>query len=229
MAQNLKELDRLMTPQAFADQTGIDRYSSIAQVKQLFAGIDIGDVFPHIPFHLINVKQSTYIGTFYLTRLVTLYSEDAFLEKLYSVKHIITYKRLLKLCRSLEKFILYYKRRWYLNERGLLGGDDGDLYNNVAFYYGRICSNEMDDAVLMIRKLLLATQTFEQMNALLDRNLEFVRRENTWQRRRGLAIFRESVVLWFKKPKIERQQFIATPCEIVIHNTNFRRHLASYF
>ena len=53
-------------------------------------------------------------------------------------------------------------------------------------------------------------------------------KEETWIRRRNIAIVRVAIVSWFKKPKSERLKSEITHFELVFNNNRFCRHLTRF-
>jgi len=232
MAQSLRQHDAWMTEQAFTDLTGIHRKSSITQVKKMFNGVDVNDVFPTLFFNRIDITNLDSM------RHVLRLDEYLFVLRLFTIKHLLVDKDMIQLCQSVEKYTLYYHRSRFMQIR--TGSSYTDTveyvtsmmahtlkYHNVSLCYERVCHNETDNSIKVIRRLM-AKRPFADMEALVALNNEIIRRENMWQKRKGIAVFRMGVVIWFKKPKIERQQFKAKQCELVMNNTNNRRHLASF-
>jgi len=70
--------------------------------------------------------------------------------------------------------------------------------------------------------------------ALLELIVACISRDEQWAKRRGIAIFRASIVNWYKQPKDQRQPKDQPPhkittFELVMLNRNYRRHIASNF
>ena len=231
MAQSLRQQDEWMTQEAFSELTGINSKTSITQVKKLFKDIDMNEVFPTLLFHRVDPLDLECM------RRALQLDGYIFLLKLFTIKHLLIDNDMIKLCKAVEKYSLYHQQsrllqfrtgNYYTNtvEYVTSRTEHTLKYHNVSLCYARICDNETNNTIRVIHRLL-AKRPFADMDELIAKNNAMIRRENTWQKRRGLAIFRDSIATFWKKPKTMERQSI-TFNEIVMLNKRYVRHLTQF-
>ena len=88
MAQNLKELDRLMTDAEFTELTGINNKTPTEEVETLFDGVDADDVFAFGPIKPCIVSEIFEISP----------DERKFLKKLAKFRYLLDSVELIGLC-----------------------------------------------------------------------------------------------------------------------------------
>ena len=217
MTQTLQELDRMMTEQEFANRTGIYETSPVEQVKKIFTGVNLNELFPM--FNSINPAKLNCVG-FELSR-----KEYLFIAKLQTVKHLLTERYLIKLIAAAEKYAAHYERRKCLQSRRVFAIEYVSStfeckirYHNVSVCYERVCNNEISKALMVIVRFL-KTVSLDCVDGL-------IRRENEWQIKKGLAVFRLSVLTYWANPPVVKPSI--TGCELVMCNTRLLKHIVLF-
>ena len=228
MTQTLQELDRWMTEQEFEQQTGINSKTSITQVKKLFAGVNVDALFP---FNNINTRDLDGM------RYALGFDEYLFIERLYTIKHLLVDADMIKLCQSVDNYVIHYMRHRRLLSR--VGSSYTDIveyvssmetntsrYHNVSRCYERVCDNAITNSIKIIKRLV-KKRPFHDMDRLTAINDRMIIAENNWRPRKELAVCRSSVVNWCKLPKVQRPLPLKL-CEIVMNNTRLWKNIARF-
>jgi len=206
MAQNLKELDRLMTDAAFTQLTGINNKTPMEEAEKLFEGVDPNEVFEFGP-----IKQCVLHETFEISP-----DERKFLRKLYKFKHLIDSAELIGLCESIDACHLRRIQSDILKIRLLKKTSEnkrdankvGKRYHISSLYY-QICDSQANHASAIVYRLL--------QNADLNCMDEIIYKEQVWQQRKKLAACRAGIVTyWLNKPGDAPP---ITECELILFKT----------
>ena len=216
MAQNLKELDRLMTDAEFTELTGINNKTPTEEVETLFDGVDADDVFAFGPIKPCIVSEIFEISP----------DERKFLKKLAKFRYLLDSVELIGLCESIDTYHLCRAQSDILKSRILKktseykrDADKVGKRHHISSLYYQICDSNAKHAGAIVYRLL--------QNADLDGIDEIIRRGTVWHPRKGLAVCRAGVVNWCKLPKAQRSAPLAL-CEIVMNNTRLWKNIMRF-
>ena len=151
-AKYLKNIDELMTMPEFERVTGINRATSIAELRTLFADVNLEEVFPSINNAIPNIRDIR-------SRLQL--DHYLFIENIYNNK---CRSSLCDLFQHVDTYLLYHAHRQRLQPMTLayesVDISDKDVpvkiyqYHNICLYYVYLCNYEVEYAIANIYEIL---------------------------------------------------------------------------
>jgi hypothetical protein len=153
-AKYLKNVDELMTIPEFERVTGINRATSISELRTLFTDVNLGEVFPSINNTIPNISDIR-------SRLQL--DHYLFIEHIYNNNQLMDSSSR-DLFQHVDTYLLHHAHRQRLQPMTLayesvcMSDKDAPVktyqYHNICLYYVYLCNYEVEYAIANIYDIL---------------------------------------------------------------------------